>query len=58
MYRVRRKNCARFKMRTSDRVYIRYRLLVRTGEISPTFSQERKTDGEMPTRRATSPMRR
>src|SRR5580704_18070172 len=58
MPRARRRNWARFRRRTSRGVKRRYWLAVRVGEIRPTLSQVRNDDGETPTKRATSPMRK
>jgi hypothetical protein len=37
---------------------MRYRLLVRCGEINPSASHDRKAEDEMPRRAATSEMRK
>src|SRR5208283_1166896 len=56
--RARRRKMARCNRRTSDSVYMRYRLLVRCGAISPSASQERNAEEEIFKWRATSEMRR
>src|ERR1700683_3727221 len=56
MPRALRRNRARFSSFKSSAEYSRYRPEDRCGRVSPSFSHARITDGETPTRRATSPI--
>jgi len=49
-------NRARFSSLTSSAEYSRYLLSVRRGLVNPKLSHDRMTDGDTPTRRATSPI--
>jgi hypothetical protein len=54
--RTLRKKRTRFSSLTSSEEYSRYLLAVRRGRARPRLSQVRITDGDDPTRRATSPI--